>query len=49
LYFARALFLKGIENCFALMFGLTPNSGNASHPQPAFLFARLLGLRLEIF
>jgi len=28
--------LKGFENCFALMFGLTPNGGNASHPQPAF-------------
>ena len=28
--------LKGIENCFALMFGLMPNGGNASHPQPAF-------------
>ena len=28
--------LKGIENCFALMFGLTPNGGNASHPQPRF-------------
>jgi len=24
--------LKGIENCFALMFGLMPNGGNASHP-----------------
>ena len=28
--------LKGIENCFALMFGLMPNGGNASRPQPAF-------------
>ena len=28
--------LKGFENCFALMFGLMPNGGNASHPQPAF-------------
>jgi hypothetical protein len=28
--------LKGIENCFALMFGLMSNGGNASHPQPAF-------------
>ena len=33
LIFRATLFLlKGIENCFALMFGLMPNSGNASHP-----------------
>src|SRR3989344_8360757 len=33
LIFRATLFLlKGIENCFALMFGLMPNGGNASHP-----------------
>src|SRR3989344_2656445 len=33
LIFRVTLFLlKGIENCFALMFGLMPNGGNASHP-----------------
>src|SRR3989338_10389575 len=33
LIFRTTLFLlKGIENCFALMFGLMPNGGNASHP-----------------
>jgi len=32
LIFRATLFLlKGIENCFALMFGLMPNGGNASH------------------
>ncbi|OGM05476.1 hypothetical protein A2124_04470 [Candidatus Woesebacteria bacterium GWB1_37_5] len=32
--FFRATFflLKGFENCFALMFGIKPNGGNASHP-----------------
>jgi len=28
--------LKVIETCFTLMFGLTPNGGNASHPPPAW-------------
>jgi hypothetical protein len=27
--------LKVIENCFTLMFGLTPNGGNAYHSPPA--------------